>query len=63
MVLRLRRSTFNGRPLGSDRFIAKLESALNRRLRAPKMGRPPGARTKRKRVRRKKRLVTKKRQK
>ena len=37
---RLLRSTFNGRPLGSDRFIAKLESMLNRRLRAPKLDRP-----------------------
>lgn len=33
--------TFNGRPLGIDRFIAKLESRLNRRLRHPKMDRPP----------------------
>lgn len=38
---RLRRSTFNGRPLGGDRFVARLEAMLNRRLRAPKMGRPP----------------------
>lgn len=41
LVKRLRRNTFNGRPLGSDRFIAKLEAALNRKLRQPKMGRPP----------------------
>lgn len=41
LIKRLRRNTFNGRPLGSDRFIAKLEAALNRRLREPKMGRPP----------------------
>lgn len=40
MITRLRRRTFNGRPLGSDRFIAKLESLLNRRLRDPVMGRP-----------------------
>ena len=40
MVLRLQRCTFNGRPLGTDRFVVKLESLLNRRLRQPKMGRP-----------------------
>jgi len=39
-VLRLRRTTINGRPLGSDRFVAKLEAALNRRLRPAKAGRP-----------------------
>jgi putative transposase len=49
MVLRIRRSTFNGRPLGSDRFIAKLESRLNRRLRTPKIGRPKGKAARRKR--------------
>jgi putative transposase len=36
----LRRSTFNGRPLGDDRFIAKMETLLNRRLRPAKVGRP-----------------------
>lgn len=40
MLTQLRRRTFNGRPLGTDRFIARLESLLNRRLRDPKMGRP-----------------------
>jgi putative transposase len=40
MLTRLRRRTYNGRPLGTDRFIARLESLLNRRLRDPKMGRP-----------------------
>lgn len=49
LVKRLRRSTFNGRPLGSDRFIAKLEAMFNRRLRTPKMGRPPGRTTRRRR--------------
>jgi putative transposase len=44
IVTRLRRSTFNGRPLGDDRFIAKLETRLNRRLQTPKMGRPRQAR-------------------
>ncbi len=36
----LRNRTHTGRPLGSDRFIAKLESTLGRRLRALKRGRP-----------------------
>jgi putative transposase len=40
LVERLRRSTFNGRPLGGDRFIAKLEAKLNRRLRPNPVGRP-----------------------
>jgi putative transposase len=40
IVLRLRKRTFNGRPLGSDRFIARLEAKLNMRLRDPQMGRP-----------------------
>ncbi|MFW6146487.1 MAG: transposase [Planctomycetota bacterium] len=35
-----RRALHRGRPLGSDRFIAKLEHALGRRLRPPPMGRP-----------------------
>ena len=39
-ALRLRTTT--GRPLGSDRFIAKLETALNRRLRPLPVGRPKG---------------------
>ncbi len=36
----IRKRTFTGRPLGSDRFIAKLETRLNRRLRANPVGRP-----------------------
>ena len=36
----IRTRTFNGRPLGSDRFIAKLETKLNRRLRPRPRGRP-----------------------
>ena len=37
---KLRKSTFNGRPLGGDRFIARLEAKLNRRLRPSPVGRP-----------------------
>ena len=36
----LRHSTLRGRPLGSDRFISKLERALGRRLRPLPIGRP-----------------------
>jgi len=36
----LRRSTYTGRPLGSPEFIAGLEAATHRRLRAQKGGRP-----------------------
>jgi putative transposase len=36
----LRRNTATGRPLGSDRFLSKLETALNRRLRPLPVGRP-----------------------
>ena len=36
----IRTKTFNGQPLGSDRFISKLERKLNRRLRPRPMGRP-----------------------
>ena len=39
-VRAVRRSTRTGRPLGSDRFIAKLETALGRRLRPLPVGRP-----------------------
>jgi putative transposase len=39
-ALRWRKRTHNGRPLGSDRFIARLEAKLNRSLRDPKLGRP-----------------------
>ncbi len=34
------RNTFNGRPLGGDSFIARLETKLNRRLRPRPVGRP-----------------------
>ncbi len=39
-VRRLREQTHRGRPLGSDRFIAKLERAVGRRLRPLPVGRP-----------------------
>ena len=42
-VERLRRHTTTGRPLGGDRFIARLETKLGRRLHALPPGRPrPG---------------------
>jgi putative transposase len=44
---RLRFHTGRGRPLGSDRFIAKLETALNRRLRTLRPGRQPASPPKR----------------
>jgi putative transposase len=37
----LRRNTHTGRPLGAPDFVATLEKALKRRLRAEKGGRPP----------------------
>jgi len=40
LVKRLRLWTSRGRPLGSDAFIAKLETLLGRRLRALARGRP-----------------------
>jgi putative transposase len=40
LVQSLRLATSRGRPLGSDRFIAKLETLLGRRLRALPCGRP-----------------------
>ncbi len=40
MLQRIRSRTFNGRPLGSDRFVAKLQGKLHRRLRPVAMGRP-----------------------
>jgi len=40
-LMELRLHTTRGRPLGSDRFIAKLEHKLNRRLRPLPTGRPP----------------------
>jgi putative transposase len=36
----LRRSTYTGRPLGSEEFVAGLEASTRRRLRAQKGGRP-----------------------
>lgn len=39
-IKKVRQRTRLGRPLGGDRFIAKLESKLNRRLRVPPRGRP-----------------------
>jgi putative transposase len=41
VLTRLRLATSRGRPLGSDAFIAKLETFLGRRLRALPPGRPP----------------------
>jgi len=41
MTLRIRHTLKTGRPLGSDRFIAKLEAKIGKRLRAMPMGRPP----------------------
>ena len=40
MVATLRSHTRSGRPLGSDRFVSKLEARLGRRLRASPIGRP-----------------------
>ena len=40
LVKRLRLSTSRGRPLGSDAFVAKLETLLGRRLRPLPRGRP-----------------------
>jgi len=40
MVGTIRTSTFKGVPLGSDRFISKLETRLGRRLRPLPVGRP-----------------------
>ena len=47
-VGRLRSCTSRGRPLGSDRFISKLEIFLGRRLRPLPVGRPKKKKTKRK---------------
>jgi putative transposase len=44
LVRSLRLATSRGRPLGSDRFLAKLETLLGRRLRALPRGRPRKAR-------------------
>lgn len=37
----MRHQTFNGQPLGSDRFVDALEKRLDRRLRSEPVGRPP----------------------
>jgi putative transposase len=39
-VTRIRLRTHTGRPLGSDRFLAKLETLLGRRVRPLPVGRP-----------------------
>ena len=54
----IRKRTFTGRPLGSDRFIAKLETRLNRRLRANPLGRPAKKKKKKMRTTRTKRKTT-----
>ena len=41
----IRYQTLTGRPLGGDRFIARLEKKLNRRIRPGPMGRPRKKRT------------------
>ncbi|HSW01347.1 MAG TPA: transposase [Sedimentisphaerales bacterium] len=41
LLTQVRLCTSRGRPLGSDAFIAKLETVLGRRLRAMPRGRPP----------------------
>jgi putative transposase len=54
-VARIRLRTHTGRPLGSDRFLAKLETVLGRRVRPLPVGRPkkmPGSRGKTKRRKR-----------
>lgn len=51
-VSRIRLNTHRGRPLGSDRFLSKLEHRLGRRLRPLPVGRPR-KKTKRQRTRRK----------
>lgn len=47
----IRTQTNRGRPLASDKWIAKLETKLGRRLRPQPVGRPPGSKTKKKRRR------------
>jgi len=42
MLLALRLNTHRGRPLGSDRFLSKIESLVGRRLRPLPVGRPQG---------------------
>ena len=45
----LKKNTYRGRPLASDRTLAKFEKVLGRRLRPLLPGRPKGAKDKRKR--------------
>ena len=45
-IEKLRQHTFNGLPLAGDRFLAKLEAKLNRRLRPNPVGRPRIKKTK-----------------
>ena len=45
----IRSSLRTGRPLGSDTFVSKIETFLNRRLRAAPVGRPKTAKKKRSR--------------
>ena len=58
MLARIRLNTRTGRPLGSDRFISKLEAALGRRLRPLPVGRPrkKSKKTKKKKTARKRRI-------
>ena len=49
MTSQLQRQTLSGRPLGSDRFIAKLETVCGRRLRWGPRGRPHSSPKKRRR--------------
>ncbi len=49
-VSRIRSAVRTGRPLGSDRFISKLEILVGRRLRAASVGRPRSAKKERSRT-------------
>ena len=49
----LRLHTRTGRPLGSDRFLSKVETLVGRRVRATPMGRPRGSKDSKKRKPRK----------
>jgi putative transposase len=46
-LTRIRQATHTGRPVAGDRRLAKLEHALGRRLRSLPVGRPKGAKTRR----------------
>jgi len=56
MVGFLRKNTRRGWPLTTDRALAKFEKLVGRRLRPLPVGRPPGARDKKKRARRRARV-------